>query len=63
MNVIKSIPIKERVKFAVDANLFNLLNHPNFDMPLNNVSGGGLETLLQPFHPRPNHTAHSRTCR
>jgi len=41
MNVTKNIPITERVKFAVGANLFNLLNHPNFDLRLNNVSGGG----------------------
>ena len=37
MNVTKFIPITERVKFAVGASLFNLFNHPNFDLPLNNV--------------------------
>lgn len=51
MNITKYIPITERVKFAVGANLFNLLNHPNFDLPLNNVSGGGFGSIVNTVSP------------
>ena len=54
MNVTKNIPITERVKFAVGANLFNLLNHPNFDLPLNNVSGGGFGSIVNTVSPATN---------
>jgi hypothetical protein len=49
--VTKNIPITERVKFAVGANLFNLLNHPNFDLPLNNVTGGGFGSIVNTVSP------------
>jgi hypothetical protein len=51
LNVTKNIPITERVKFAVGANLFNLLNHPNFDLPLNNVTGGGFGSIVNTVSP------------
>ena len=54
MNVTKFIPITERVKFAVGANLFNLFNHPNFDLPLNNVSGGGFGSIVNTVSPATN---------
>jgi len=51
MNVTKTIPITERVRFAVGANLFNLFNHPNFDLPLNNVTGGGFGSIITTVSP------------
>lgn len=54
MNVTKYIPVTERVKFAVGAGLFNLLNHPNFDLPLNNVSGGGFGAIVNTVSPATN---------
>lgn len=51
LNVTKNIPITERVKFAVGANLFNLFNHPNFDLPLNNVTGGGFGSIVNTVSP------------
>ena len=59
MNVTKNIPITERVKFAVGASLFNLFNHPNFDLPLNNVTAAVLVRSSTPFRRRPIHTEHS----
>jgi hypothetical protein len=53
MNVTKNIPITERVKFAVGASLFNLFNHPNFDLPLNNV-GGGFGSIIATVSPATN---------
>jgi hypothetical protein len=54
LNVTKNIPITERVKFAVGANLFNLFNHPNFDLPLSNVSGGGFGNIIATVSPATN---------
>jgi Carboxypeptidase regulatory-like domain len=51
MNVTKNIPVTERVKFAIGANLFNLFNHPNFDLPLNSVSGGGFGNIIATVSP------------
>lgn len=40
LNVTKSFNLTDRLRFGVGANFFNLFNHPNFDMPVNNVSSG-----------------------
>lgn len=53
MNVTKFIPITEHVKFAVGASLFNLFNHPNFDLPLNNV-GSGFGNIIATVSPATN---------
>ena len=52
MNVTKAIKLTERFKLAVGANFFNILNHPNFDLPVNNVSSGNLG-LIQATVPPP----------
>lgn len=36
MNLKKSFAASERMKFALGANVFNILNHPNFQNPVNN---------------------------
>ena len=51
MNVTKNIPITERMKFAVGASMFNLFNHLNFDLPLNNVTGGGFGDIIRTVSP------------
>jgi hypothetical protein len=43
--------VTERFKFAVGANFFNLLNRPNFDLPSNNVTGGGFGTISATISP------------
>jgi hypothetical protein len=39
-NVNKSFTYRERLKLTVGAYFFNILNHPNFDLPGNNVALG-----------------------
>lgn len=41
-NVTKSFNVTERMKFSVGANIFNLFNHANFDLPNNNIPQTGL---------------------
>ncbi len=43
--LFKTIPIKERYKFSVGAEVMNLANHPHFASPNANIAGGGLGTL------------------
>jgi hypothetical protein len=38
--LMKNFSITERFKFALGANFFNLLNHPHFASPENNLQGG-----------------------
>jgi hypothetical protein len=40
MQLSKTTPITERVKFKLGANFFNILNHPNFAPPPNNLALG-----------------------
>jgi hypothetical protein len=42
--VSKTIPIHERYQFRIGASFYNLLNHPNFDVPQIAVNGGGTIT-------------------
>lgn len=57
MNVNKSFPVTERVKFELGGSFFNILNHPNFALPQPFVQGftGGLGTMtslaVQPTTP------------
>ncbi|HEY2014303.1 MAG TPA: hypothetical protein VGH38_12425, partial [Bryobacteraceae bacterium] len=40
LSVSKTFTMAERYKLLVGANFFNILNHPNFDLPFNNIAGG-----------------------
>jgi hypothetical protein len=51
MNLTKTIPIKERYRFTIGAYFFNILNHPNFDNPFNNVATGTFGQILQTVSP------------
>jgi hypothetical protein len=51
MQLSKITPITERVKFKVGANFFNILNHPNFAPPVNNLALGTFGTILADVPP------------
>jgi len=40
LNVNKTFAFREKYKFVVGAYFFNILNHPNFDLPFNNLAVG-----------------------
>ncbi len=42
----KSFAITERFHLLIGANAFNVLNHPNFDLPVNNIAAGNFGTIL-----------------
>jgi hypothetical protein len=54
-SLYKTIALGERVKFMLGASAFNLMNHPNFASPANNVAVGGLglisSTVAAPTSP------------
>lgn len=54
LNVTKNFKFGERVGFAVGANFFNLLNHPNFDLPNNSYSAGNFGTISATVSPATN---------
>jgi hypothetical protein len=45
LSVLKTFKVGERVGFGIGANAFNVLNHPNFDLPQNSVSSGAFGTI------------------
>jgi hypothetical protein len=54
-SLLKNFSVTERVKFQMGANFFNILNHPNFNAPVNNVTAGNFgqitSTTVQPTTP------------
>jgi len=46
MNVNKTFAVKERYKLLVGMYFFNLMNHPNFDLPGNNLAAGNFGQIL-----------------
>ncbi len=40
LNVSKTFAVRERYKLLIGAYFFNVLNHPNFDLPVNNIANG-----------------------
>jgi outer membrane receptor protein involved in Fe transport len=45
-SVNKNIAIWERARFTIGANFYNVLNHPNFDNPVNSLSSGSFGQIL-----------------
>lgn len=45
LNLLKNFKVTERLGFTVGATFSNLFNHPNFDIPGNNVNGSGFGTI------------------
>jgi len=46
LSVNKAITVFERYKLTIGANFFNVLNHPNFDLPVNNIALGNFGQIL-----------------
>jgi hypothetical protein len=49
--VSKNISLTERFHVAVGANFFNILNHPNFDLPVNSLSSGVFGKIISTVSP------------
>jgi hypothetical protein len=47
LNINKTITMHERYKLTFGAYLFNILNHPNFDNPFNNLATGTFGQILE----------------
>lgn len=47
LNVNKTFSYRERYKLVVGAYFFNILNHPNFDNPFNNLATGTFGQILE----------------
>ncbi len=50
-NIAKTTPIKEGVNFKIGANFFNILNHPNFASPTNDVTSGSFGAITSTVTP------------
>jgi hypothetical protein len=51
LNINKIFPIHERYQLKVGAYFFNILNHPNFDLPTNNIASGVFGQILDSVSP------------
>ena len=51
LNVNKNIVASERLKFIVGASFFNILNHANFDLPVNNIAAGNFGQIISTVNP------------
>jgi hypothetical protein len=51
LNVTKNFKVGERLGLAIGANFFNILNHPNFDLPNNNVPSGNFGQITSTVSP------------
>jgi outer membrane receptor for ferrienterochelin and colicin len=50
-SVLKNFTLTERLHFSLGANFFNILNHPNFANPVNDVSNGQLGSITSTVVP------------
>jgi len=46
INVNRTFSIHERYKFLIGMYFFNLFNHPNFDLPVNNLNSGEFGSII-----------------
>jgi Carboxypeptidase regulatory-like domain len=51
VNVNKTFSVREKYKLMVGAYLFNVLNHPNFDLPFNNIALGNFGQIQSTVGP------------
>ncbi len=51
LNLMKNFKMTERIGFGLGASFSNILNHPNFDLPLNGVTSGGFGTIINTVSP------------
>jgi hypothetical protein len=45
-SLLKNFPVSESMKFQFRADVFNLLNHPNFDLPVGNLSSASAGQII-----------------
>jgi hypothetical protein len=45
--VMKTVKVRERASLGFGVQFFNLLNHPNFDQPINDISNASQFGLIQ----------------
>jgi len=51
LNINKAFTYKERYKLTVGAYMYNVLNHPNFDLPYQNIATGEFGQILETVSP------------
>ncbi len=51
MSIMKSVRIKERLTFSFGASFYNLLNHPNFDNPVDDISNPLFASVVNTVSP------------
>jgi hypothetical protein len=51
LTINKNIAATERVRFVIGANFFNVLNHRNFDLPVNSLSAGNFGSITNTVSP------------
>ena len=51
LNVKRSFSIREKARFEIGFLFFNLLNHPNFDLPINSLSSGAFGQIQSTVSP------------
>jgi len=51
MSIMKSVRVKERASFSFGASFYNLLNHPNFDNPVDNLSSPEFGSVINTVSP------------
>jgi hypothetical protein len=54
LNLTKNFKLTEHMGFAIGASFFNILNHPNFDLPLNGATSGGFGSIINTVSPATN---------
>jgi hypothetical protein len=47
LSLTREFDIRERFKISVGAQAFNLLNHPNFDQPVNDVANPQFGSIIR----------------
>ncbi len=51
LNLNKGFTWKEKYHFLIGASFFNILNHPNFDLPVNNLALGNFGNIVSTVSP------------
>jgi hypothetical protein len=51
LNINKNFAIMEKYHFVIGANFYNILNHANFDLPVNNVAAGNFGSIVSTVSP------------
>jgi len=46
LSVNKNFKLTERMAFGIGANMYNVFNHPNFDLPVNVLGSGAFGTIV-----------------